>query len=145
MYVGEYSLIASESDDMRKVIEETAARLNVLFRPIARSRLRKTQIAFPSVRISRNGEEFRISHQLGTDAVHRSVEDPVQSVSPDGAKIVIRLIPGPPMTQTYESGEGLRTNRYVLSPDGSKLTIHVRVTSPRLPQPIEYKLTYRRD
>jgi hypothetical protein len=144
-YVGEYSLISSESDDMEKVVEDTAAGLNVFVRPIARGRLRKTQIAFPLIRISRNGDGFRIAHNGGTDVSHRTVEDPVHAKSPDGAKIVVRLIPGPPLSQTYESGDGMRTNRYLLSEEKSKLTMEVRVTSPRLPKPIEYKLVYRRN
>jgi hypothetical protein len=143
-YIGEYALVPAESADMGKVVEDTAATLNFMVRSIARSRLRKTQIAFPTVRISRNGDEFRIAHERGTDVAHRSIEEPVNTTSPDGAKITVRLSPGPPLTQIYESGDGVRTNRYVLSPDGSKLTIEVRVTSPRLQKPIEYQLVYRR-
>jgi hypothetical protein len=144
-YLGEYSLVAAESDDMQKVVEEAAAGLNIFVRSIARGRLRKTQIAFPLIRISRSGDGFRIAHNGGTDVSHRTVEDPVHAKSPDGARIVVRLIPGPPLTQTYESGDGMRMNRYVLSAEMSKLTMEVRVTSPRLPKPIEYKLVYRRN
>ena len=142
MYVGEYTLVRAESADMRKVVEDTAAGLNFLIRPIARSRLRKTQIAFPSLSITRRGEGLRIAHVQGTDIMHQTVDEVVRTQAPDGSKIAVRLMPGPPLSQSYESGEGMRVNRYVL--DGSKLTVEVRVTSPRLPKPIEYKLVYRR-
>lgn len=143
-YIGEYTLVPSETSDLKKVIEQTAAGLNFLVRSIARSRLRKTQIAFPLIRITRKGDEFRIAHEQGTDVTHRNMDDPVDAVSPDGSKIVVRLNPGPPLTETYQSGEGMRTNRYILSPDGAKLTVEVQVTSPRLKNPIEYHLAYQR-
>lgn len=142
VYVGEYALVKGESADIGKVVDETASRLNFLVRPIARSRLRKTQVAFPSLRIVRSGDEFRIFHEQGTDVAHRTLEDPVKTTAPDGSKIVVRLLPGPPLSQSYESSDGLRVNRYVL--DGMKLLMEVRITSPRLPKPIEYTLVYRR-
>jgi hypothetical protein len=142
VYLGEYALIASESSDMKKVVDETAAALNFVVRPIARSRLRKTQVAFPTLRIARDSDGFRIRHEQGTDVAHRTLDDPVRTTAPDGSQIVVRLLPGPPMSQSYESGDGLRVNRYVMN--GTKLTLEVRVTSPRLPKPIEYRLVYRR-
>lgn len=143
-YVGRYILVPAESSDLNQVIDQTAASLNFLVRPIARSRLRKTQIAFPSIRISRDQGEFRIAHELGTDVGHRAIEEPVRAMSPDGKEVTVRLIPGPPLAQTYESDEGVRTNRYLLSADKARLTVEVQIVSPRLKKPVEYRLSYRR-
>jgi hypothetical protein len=143
-YVGEYVLVPEESADVRKVIEQAASGFNFILRPIARGRLRKTQVAFPAVRIQRNEDEFRITLEKGTDVTYKAVDEPVRTTAPDGGKIVVRLLPGPPLSQTYESDEGVRIDRFLLSEDGSKLTIDVHVTSPHLKKPINYQLVYRR-
>lgn len=118
--------------------------MNFLIRGIARSRLAKTQIAFPKVVIEGSGESVRIAHEGGTDVTHPTPAATVPARSPDGASIVVELTAGPPLKQTYVSPEGRRENTYILSEDGKQLTIHVSVTSPRLPAPVEYKLSYRR-
>jgi hypothetical protein len=142
-YAGVWKLLPAESDSISAVIDKAVSRMNVFIRGIARSRLRRTQVAFPTITISA-GREFRIRHEGGTSVPHHATDTPVAAVAPDGTPITVRLSAGPPLIESYESSEGRRENTYVLSADGSKMTLTVRVTSPRLPAPIVYKLTYRR-
>jgi hypothetical protein len=142
-YAGNWKLIPAESDSIPAVIDKTVSRMNFLIRGIARSRLRRTQVAFPQITISA-GNEFRIRHQGGTDVPHRATDTDVPATAPDGTRITVRLSAGPPLTESYESTEGKRENTYVLSGDRSKMTLNVRVTSPRLSSPILYRLVYAR-
>jgi hypothetical protein len=144
-YAGSYRAIPQECDQIRPVVERVVSRMNFLIRPIARSRLMKTQIVFPVITVTSTRSEFRIRHENGTDVPHSDVRSGVKAKAPDGTDITVRLTPGPPLTETYESADGKRENTYVLSPDGSKLTVQVRVTSPRLPDEIRYRIVYQRE
>lgn len=144
VYEGRYQLVPPERDPIRPAIEKVVAKMNFLIRGIARGRLRKTQIPFPAIEISSSETEFRIRHKGGTDVGHGDVSIPIKTKAPDGESITVRLQPGPPLVQSYESEEGKRENTYVLSRDGNWLTLRVRITSPRLPSDIEYELAYQR-
>lgn len=49
------------------------------------------------------------------------------------------------MTQSFATREGARQNRFVLAEDEKTLTEQVTITSPTLPRPIAYTLTYTRE
>jgi hypothetical protein len=143
-YVGTYQIVRAECDDIRPVVERVVSKMNFMIRGIARSRLLRTQIWFPAVTVTSNDSEFRIRHVGGTDVGHSNLITPVNAKAPDGASIQVRLLPGPPLVQRYESADGVRENIYTLSPDGSRLRMDVRIRSPRLPEEIRYKLVYKR-
>ena len=143
-YAGTYSVVPSECEEIRPVVERTVSKMNFLIRGIARSRLMKTQIVFPRITVSSTASEFRVAHVNGTDIAHRDLATGVKAKAPDGSDITVRLSPGPPLIQRYESNDGKRENIYTLSTDGSKLSVDVRITSPKLPEPIRYRLVYAR-
>ena len=143
-YAGTYQIVREECDEIEPVVERVVSRMNFLIRGIARSRLMKTQILFPAVTVTSAESEFRIRHAEGTDVGHSNLSTPVKAKAPDGSAIEVRLSPGPPLVQSYESSDGVRENIYTLSPDRSKLHVDVRVRSPRLPEEIRYKLVYKR-
>jgi hypothetical protein len=118
--------------------------MNFLIRGIARGRLLKTQVAFPTLTIEGAGSAVRISHEGGTDVTHGDPSATIRTNAPDGSPIVVTLQAGPPLKQSYESKDGRRENTYVLSEDGKRLTVEVLVSSPRLPAPVQYELQYRR-
>lgn len=143
-YTGTWDLVREESDSITPVIEAVVAKMSFVVRPIARGRLAKTQVAFPSISITREGQGIRIRHTGGTDVAHSDTTAPIEAKAPDGSVITVRLDAGPPLVQSYQSGEGVRKNTYTLNSDSSRMTLDVLVTSPRLPKPIAYKLVYRR-
>jgi hypothetical protein len=143
-YEGRYTLVASESADIPEAIEKTVKQMNFITRGVARGRLQRTNRAFPSIEIRLNGDEFRITHEGGTSVAHRDFSTGIQTKAPDGKDIVVHLSPGPPLMQSYDSDDGRKENRYELSADGTRMTLNVRVTSPRLRQPLEYRLVFRR-
>ncbi|HYO82814.1 MAG TPA: hypothetical protein VES20_15520 [Bryobacteraceae bacterium] len=144
-YAGRYVLIGVESADVKGVIEDTVRQFNFLIRPIARSRLQKTNVAFPSIEFRRTADgSFTIWHEQGTAVTHAAPGQTVRAVSPDNSRIEVSLVPGPPLREIYQSGEGRRENRYELSAGGESLAVHVNIASPRLRGPIVYRLVYRR-
>lgn len=64
----------------------------------------------------------------------------------DGDTETLRVtshLDGHTYTQRFIAGDGVRTNTYVLSPDGRTLTINVHIVSPKLSEPMSYRLVYR--
>ena len=144
-YHGQYLLVAPESDNLPEIIERTVRQFNFLIRPIARSRLQRTNVAFPAISFERPGDSgFRIAHVNGTAVLHRVAGEEVSGQSPDGSGIRVRLNAGPPLREVYQSDEGRRENTYELVDGGRRLLLHVVITSPRLREPIKYRLVYKR-
>ncbi len=55
---------------------------------------------------------------------------------------VASFLEGHTYVHKFIAEDGVRTNTYVLSPDGKTLTMHVHVVSPKLSEPMSYKLVY---
>jgi hypothetical protein len=51
---------------------------------------------------------------------------------------------GNKLAQEFKAEDGQRKNEYSVSADGRTLTLEVTVTSPRLAQPVRYRLVYDR-
>ena len=127
-----------------RAIESATDDMFFVTRGVARGRLedknqftREVEFGFPPGRI-------RIGFDMSsyeTPASGRSV----QVETPDGetARLSQRLVNGR-LLQVFRTDEGTRTNAFMVSPDGSTLRYQVRVDSDQLPQPVRYRLFYRR-
>jgi hypothetical protein len=130
--------------DLPRVIEEATASMNFITRPIARSRLNKTNEVYQTVRIER--EAGTISIQYGQRQPQRMPADgsPVAWTREDGEKFLISArADRDDLVQTYKAEDGERTNVFHVDPASRILTLNVTVTSPRLPRPVSYAITYR--
>lgn len=143
-FKGVWTLNAEASDDLTAAIEKTIATMNFIARPIARTKLRARNVAFPKIDITAEDGGLRVSHQGGMNVKYSAVSQPVHVKAPDGTDAVTRLSATPTLILTYESESGTREDRYELSPEGNTLTLSIRMTSSRLPQPLLYQLVYRR-
>ena len=78
------------------------------------------------------------------NVLYKAPESPLQVVTPDGSDAVTQVSFDPNPHFTYDAESGKREDRYNLSPDGSRLTLTVQMTSTKLPGPLTYKLVYAR-
>jgi hypothetical protein len=118
---------ATQSEQpIKKAVDEGAAQINFLLRPIARSRLKKTNPNITRVAIARAGDDITIA--LGTS-------------KPSTAR------PGGPTIKwsTFIAPDGKRVNRYTLSSDGNTLSLEIALTSDMLKKPVEYTLAFVRE
>ena len=130
--------------DLPKVIEQATASMNFITRPIARSRLNKTNEVYPSLRIEREADT--ISIQYGQRQPLRLPADgsPVSWTREDGETFLVSArFQQDSLVQTYKAKDGERTNVFQVDPASRILTLKVTVTSPRLPRPVIYAITYR--
>jgi hypothetical protein len=146
---GTFSASADSDGTIERAIENGTASMNFIKRPIARSRLKKTNPPVRLVTIARTGDEARdeivITFDARKPARSPATGTPVKWTREDGEvfDLSTRLV-GDTLTQTFKAEDGSRTNSFALSPDGRELTFVVRLESPQLNAPIEYTLTLTR-
>jgi hypothetical protein len=143
-YTGRWTLVPAASDNIDKAIETTVSSMNFVARPIARGRLKRRNVAFPSFQIAAEDRGLHVRHQQGLDVVYPSEGTAVHTRAPDNSDVTTKLATEPVLKLTYDAEGGRREDQYILSTDGSTLTMAVRIVSPNLPKPLVYRLAYRR-
>lgn len=150
---GTWTLNREQSDDINARINQAVARMNVVVRQIARPRLRSTNVAYPQVVISYDNTSIRVDLR-GRPSVsspangqpvlwHRETGRTCTQMSGDCVRVTTEWENGV-LQQSFQAEDGRRVNVYTVSADGNTLTMNVTITSPRLPQPLTYKLVYNR-
>jgi hypothetical protein len=142
---GAYHIDAAASDDIPKAIERGTEEMSFAIRPLARSLTAKTNPCYQRIAILRDD---------GSVSLHLDSRPPIrvplngQSVRwirEDGGIYHITADWGSSLVMHFHGNDGDRTNTFAPGADGRTLTLHVELSSSRLPGPIEYSLVYRRD
>lgn len=142
---GEWELVAAESGDIAVAIDSAIAKMNFVKRPIARSRLKKTNPAYRTISLSRTTDQLVISFDGGKPVQMPANGTAVKWKREDGETFdVAGTWETARVTQQFVAGDGKRSNVFRLSPDGGKLRLDVELTSDQLPAPVTYSLVYRR-
>jgi hypothetical protein len=134
----------ASAPDLAKAIAEATAPMNFLTRPIARSRLAKTNSVYQTLRIERVPAGISIGYDQRLPQVMPADGSAVAWTREDGEKFLISAhLDQDDLVQTYQAEDGRRSNVFHLDPGSRTLTMAVTVTSPRLPGPVNYTLAYR--
>jgi hypothetical protein len=150
---GTWAINRQQSDDINAKINTAVARMNVVVRQIARPRLRSTNTAYPRLVITHDNTVVRVDMQ-GRPSVsspangqpvlwQRETGNTCTQMRGDCVRVTAEWENGA-LTQTFQAEDGRRVNVYTVSPDGNTMTMNVTITSPRLPNPLTYKLVYNR-
>ena len=140
---GHYALDRGSSDDVDQAIERTVKKMNFITRPIARSRLKKTNPAYSSITLNFTSSNAHITAGPGPEVVLPNSGAAVKWRRSDGETFTVTGKPqGGTYVETFAADDGRRTNTFSWD-DAGRLTMNVTVTSPRLPAPLKYKLVYR--
>jgi hypothetical protein len=142
---GTWTINRQASDNVENAISTAVARMSFITRPIARGRLRRTNPVYSRVVVNYTPQQvstvFDTRHAIESPANGQ----PIKWTREDGEKFDLstewqqgRLV------QTFRAEDGSRTNTYTVSPDGHTLTMNVVIRSPKLPQPLEYKLVFNK-
>ena len=125
-------------------IETTVAKMNFIKRPIARSRLKKTNEAHRRVEIGIGNALISVAFDG-----HKPVEMPadgstIKWTREDGETFDVNASwDGARLVQTFKAEDGTRANAFSVGTDG-RLNMVVTLTSPQLDQPLVYTLTFAR-
>jgi len=132
--------------DLTATIDHSTAGMNFLIRPIARGRLKKTNPAYPHLVIQQQPKEWVIRYDQRAPQHMPSDGTAVDWAREDGEHFQLSAhAEQNDLIQTYQAPDGKRVNRFHLDPGTGVLTLAVTVTSPKLPAPLSYTLSYSRD
>ena len=127
-----------------KAIEAAVADMNFLTRPIARSRLKKTNSLAHRIAISRQGEMITVRFDQRKPAEMPVDGRVVKWTGEDGEQFDVFAGAGNDrLVQTFKAEDGQRVNSFTPE-DAQRLMLEVQVTSPRLPKPLTYTVHYKR-
>jgi hypothetical protein len=134
----------ASAPDLSQVIDAATAPMNFIARPIARSRLNQTNAVYRTIRIQPEPGGVSIQYDQRQPQHLRADGTSVPWTREDGEKFFISTrVDRDDLVQIYRARDGERTNVFHLDPASRTLTLKVTVTSPRLPRPLNYALTYR--
>lgn len=144
-FAGTYAYAGGDAETkaLSASIESCVSKMSALARGIARGRLEKGNAPTAEVKISMAGKDLTIV-RTGKPAI---------TAPTDGSKVTRNTISGPAevtytvdggkIVQTMQGKSSLSTNVFSLG-EGGTLVISTKIVSPKLPAPVEYKMTYKR-
>jgi hypothetical protein len=137
----------SKSDDVIRIAIDAAVKdFNFVTRPIARSRLRKTNPLIARIEVAPVGSKVSIQLDKSKPTVTEPGKPPIKWTRDDGEVFDVSTEwKGRALQQSFAAPDGSRVNRYSVSPDGSALTMDVTLTSPQLKAPVNYRLVFARE
>lgn len=140
---GAYSHVPDKSPNIDAAIEKAVAEMSFIKRPIARSRLKRTNSVYRTVAISRTGDQIVVALN-GTPIKMPAAGQPVKWKRDDGEIFDVSAAwRETALDQTFKAEDGTRVNTFRLNADGT-MTMDVTISSEQLPQPIKYSIAYRR-
>lgn len=149
-YVGTYEYAGgdAEIDALDDAIDQVVSQMNFFVRGIARRRLRKPNL--PSKRVVITVENGQIGiDRPGQPKVSAPADGkPVQWRNPDDGEVFqVRqgIDEDGHLYQRFKGDDSTSRNEFRLDDDGKKLTIHTEITADRLPAPLRFDMTYRRE
>lgn len=142
---GRYVYVPERSSSVDQAVEKTVAEVNFVLRPIARSRLKKTNQPYQSITLTASADKLSITTDKRDPIVTPANGTPIKWKREDGELLDVSMKwQGKALQETFSAEDGKRVNLFELSPDGGELKMLVTVSSKRLPKPLVYTLVYQR-
>lgn len=144
--VGSWVYDPGQSDDVETAIKGAVDKVNFIIRGFAHGRLKNTNQPYRTLAIAIQGGEVQIKKDArpvikapadGTAIKWRREDDQVYDLS---VRVHSKIF----LEESIANDEGKRVNSYKVRADGNTLDLFVKVTSAKLPVPLEYRLGYRR-
>jgi hypothetical protein len=139
-----YTLIPDSSDDIKLAVNQTVEHMSFITRPVARGRLNKTNPTPKQLHVVVSPDTFSVTFDNGNPVATPLKGDSVPYLSAITHEMYsARYDPvGDSPSQVITSKDGVRRNTYSFVNGGDHLRMHVTVTSPRLPGPLNYQLVF---
>ncbi len=143
---GTFELQGPAQETVVAAITTGTANMNFIKRPIARSRLKKTNLPpYAWVKIEHTPTEVSIEMDGRKPIVTPADGKTIKWTREDGEIFDVNTVwEEGKLKETFVAGDGSRENLFEPSADGNALVLQVTIRSPQLKQPIVYRLDYRK-
>ena len=146
-FSGQWFLDKNSSADISTAVENCVSHTSFFIRSLTRKRLLKTNTMHYKLVIALGASVASITY--GSNGA-KPVEAPIDGRSvpwqrEDGEKLQVshQFVSGK-LVETFQGEDGQKKITFSLSHDGDELTMAVKVSSPRLPEPLVYLQVYLR-
>jgi hypothetical protein len=137
-----YSGGSSQRASVAKAIDGVANQMSVLARNIARNRLTKANKVPAHVVIATSGAAVTVT--IDGNSFTATLGGPSVKVRDQGQSSRLRYeLRGDSLYMLLDAADGDRTNVFTPRDDGKGVTMRVTMKSPKLPDTLTYRLTYR--
>lgn len=141
-FAGEWRAQPDAARVVEAGVHQATASMSFIARPIARRRLFHRFPAPTELRLHRDDDLFVIEFRGPGALVHRLPISGAEVFQHD-ARLSIRL-EGPALRHAGATEEGRRENLFRLGNTPNVLTMETTITSPQLPGPVRYLITFER-
>ncbi len=142
---GTFTLV-STPDVVTTAITTGTSNMNFIKRPIARSRLKKTNLPpYAWVKIEHTPTEVSIEMDGRKPILTPADGKSIKWTREDGEVFDVNTVwEQGKLRETFVAGDGSRENLFEPGPDGQGMIMQVTIRSPQLKQPIVYRLNYHK-
>lgn len=136
---------SSNKAKIKKGIEAAIDDMNFITRPIARSRLKDSNLAFRKITIKHQGSNIYVQHDNRKAIVSPANGSKIKWTREDGEVFTVtQKVSANKITQVFYAEDGKKLLVYKFNDDFSKMWVSIRVDSPKLPAPMRYTMVYKR-
>ena len=145
---GDMTFKAAKSDSANqkiidKGIQSAIEDMSFITRPIAKSKLEKTNQASKQIVVKMSGKKLVVKHDDRAPVASPADGKKFKWTREDGEVFMVtQQATDDTITQVYYADDGQKKMTYKFSPDSSKMTLKVKVESPKLSDPLEYSIDY---
>ena len=136
---------AKNEKTIKDGIENAIDDMSFITRPIARKKLKKSNLAPKKLTFDFPGNKVSITHDSRKAVVSPADGSKTKWTREDGETFTIsQKVEEKKITQKFFADEGNKTLIYTFNDDFSAVSVSVRLDSPKLPAPLKYKMNYKK-
>jgi hypothetical protein len=144
LWVGVFENNNQSSDGIAAAIETAVANMNFVKRPIARSRLKKTNEPYRKIVITQQADVISVAFDDRKPIQTPADGRPIKWTRDDGEVFDVSVaVTNEGLVQRFKAKDGQRVNTFSANNAG-QMTMEAQLTSPQLPTPVIYTLLYHR-
>ena len=132
--------------NIRKAVDKVADRMGFIVGPIAHDRLMDANQPAQRIVISMAGNEVTVQFDQDQPITGPADGSTIDWTRDDGEKVRVTTVwQGTTLQRAVAGKQATRTVRFTLDGSGQILTVQIQIVSSRLPLPVAYQLSYRRN
>lgn len=132
--------------NIRKAVDKVADRMGFIVGPIAHDRLMDANQPAQQIVISMAGNAVTVQFDQDQPITGPADGSTIDWTRDDGEKVRVTPVwQGATLQRAVAGKQATRTVTFTLDGSGNILTVQIQIVSSRLPLPVAYPLTYRRN
>jgi hypothetical protein len=145
-FAGTWVYDKAHSANVDAAVDTCVSKLNFIARSIAGPRLRNTNIPYDRISIAAMPGQVKVVYGATGKPILTSIDGKVVSWTREDGEVfqTSHELKGEKLIEVFHGEEGQKSTDLSVSADHAVLSLDVTVSSPRLAEPLVYKLIYRK-